>query len=73
LGRAALIDRHTLGRLSAQVFVDRPSGGTPGDQQGRAGYDYDAEHNSISFWNNPKGRSHIDEDRPAHGSLSKKR
>jgi hypothetical protein len=53
LSRAALVDRHTLGRLSAQVFVDRPGGGAPSDQQGRAGYDYDAEHDSISFWNNP--------------------
>jgi hypothetical protein len=52
LSRAALVDRHTLGRLSAQVFIDRPSGGAPGDQQGRAGYDYDADHDSISFWNN---------------------
>lgn len=41
--RTALVDRHTLGRLPAQVFADRPSGGTPGDQQRRAGYDYDAE------------------------------
>src|SRR3984893_3475015 len=48
LGRAAQVDRNTSGRQSGQVFVDRPSGGAPSDQQGRSGYDYDADHDSIS-------------------------
>src|SRR6266542_4581976 len=39
LSRAALVDPHTLGRLSAQVFVDRPSGGAPSDQQRCSCYD----------------------------------
>src|SRR5947209_11481563 len=48
LGRAAQVDRNTSGRQSAQVFVDRPGGGAPSDQHGRSGYDYDADHDSIS-------------------------
>jgi hypothetical protein len=48
LGRAAQVDRNTSGRQSGQVFVDRPSGGAPSDQHGRSGYDYDADHDSIS-------------------------
>jgi hypothetical protein len=48
LGRAAQVDRNTSGRQSGQVFVDRPGGGAPSDQQGRSGYDYDADHDSIS-------------------------
>jgi hypothetical protein len=49
LGRAAQVDRNTSGRQSGQVFVDRPGGGAPSDQQGRACYDYDADHDSISL------------------------
>jgi hypothetical protein len=48
LGRAAQVDRNTSGRHSGQVFVDRPGVGAPSDQQGRSGYDYDADHDSIS-------------------------
>jgi len=48
LGRAAQVDRNTSGRQSGQVFVDRPGGGAPSDQHGRSGYDYDADHDSIS-------------------------
>src|SRR6266403_2144415 len=48
LGRAVQVDRNTSGRQSGQVFVDRPGGGAPSDQQGRSGYDYDADHDSIS-------------------------
>jgi hypothetical protein len=49
LSRAARVDRHTFGRSSAQVFVDGPGGGAPSDQEGRSCYDYDADHDSISF------------------------
>jgi len=49
LSRAARVDRHTLGRSSAQVFLDGPGGGAPGDQQGGPCYDDDADHDSISF------------------------
>jgi hypothetical protein len=74
LGRAAQVNRNTSGRQSGQVFVDRPGGGVPSDQQGRACYDYETDHDSNLLLKQPgKGRSHIDEDRPAQGSLSKKR
>jgi hypothetical protein len=74
LSRVAQVDRHTSGRLSAQVFVDCPGGGAPSDQQGRACYDYETDHDSNLLLEQPgKCRSHIDEDRPAQGSLSKKR
>jgi hypothetical protein len=52
--RAALVDRHTFGRSPAQVFVDGPGGGGPSDQQRRSRYNYDADHDSISFcWSSP--------------------
>jgi hypothetical protein len=44
LSRGVQVDRHTSGRSSAQVFVDGPRGGTPGDQQGCSCYDYEADH-----------------------------
>jgi hypothetical protein len=49
LSRAAQVDRHRFGRSSAQVLVDGPGGGAPSDQEGRSCYDYDADHDSISF------------------------
>jgi hypothetical protein len=49
LARAAQVDRNTSGRQSGQMFVDRPGGGAPGDQQSCACYDCDADHDSISF------------------------
>src|SRR5439155_20523352 len=47
--RVAGVDRDTIGRSSAQVLVDGPGGGAPSDQEGRSCYDYDADHDSISF------------------------
>jgi hypothetical protein len=47
--RVAGIDRDTNGRSSVQVFGDGPRGGALSDQQGRSCYDYDADHDSISF------------------------
>jgi hypothetical protein len=47
LSRAAQVDSHTFGRSSAQMFVDGPGGGAPGDQQGRSCYDYDADHVAL--------------------------
>jgi hypothetical protein len=47
--RVAGVDRNTNGRSSVQVFGDGPGGGGPSDQQGRSCYDYDADHDSISF------------------------
>ena len=76
LSRTAQVDRDTFGRSSAQVRVDRPGTGAPSDQQGRACHDYEPDHDSIflELLEQPgKGRFHFDEDRPAQGSLSKKR
>jgi hypothetical protein len=39
LDRAVQVDRHRSGRKAAQVFVDRPGGGAPSDQQSRSCYD----------------------------------
>src|SRR5262249_24798135 len=47
--RVAGIDRDTNGRSSVQVCGDGPGGGAPSNQQGRSSYDYDADHDSISF------------------------
>jgi hypothetical protein len=49
LSGAAQVDRRTYGPSPAQVFVDRPGGGAPSDQKGRSCYDYEADHDSISF------------------------
>jgi hypothetical protein len=49
VSRTARVDRDTCGRQSSQVFVDRPGGGAPSDQQGRSCYDYDPDHDSITF------------------------
>ena len=45
--RVAGVDRGTIGRSSAQVFVDGPGGGAPSDEQGRSCYDYDADQESA--------------------------
>ena len=49
LSRSAQVHRHTFGRSPRQVFLDGPGGGAPSDQEGRACYDCDADHDSISF------------------------
>ncbi|MBV8968578.1 MAG: hypothetical protein JO331_05885 [Verrucomicrobia bacterium] len=41
--RVTGVDGGTIGRSSAQVFVDGPGGGAPSDEQGRSRYDYDAD------------------------------
>jgi hypothetical protein len=45
--RVAGVDRDTIWRSSAQVFVDGPGGGAPSDPQGRWCYDCDADHDSM--------------------------
>ena len=47
LSRIAQVDRDTFGRSSAQVFIDRPGGGTPSDQIPLAGQNHTGDSDFL--------------------------